>query len=180
MVTKKQLAALAKARAVRARKAKARHVSKRTYKKRTKAEFADSGTSPKKPEYKDVEVMADLDIEEKGKLRTLWEIIKSCTVYVFKLGYIMAKAGYNEIRGQSARLTYIKYYLKKLTEDLDAVNDKTSDVKIEHLKKSADMLVQLTDLESAENKKLSKKFIRDIYAIPTFIEKIKKDRQKDK
>ena len=188
MVTKKQLAALAKARAVRARKAKTRHVSKRTYKKRTKAEF--EGEVPPKAGYKNVEVSADLDTGVShailDALKYSWNALKEITILIFKKGYHVAKAravaGWNALRGQSERLSYIKYVLSNLTTELDKIDKKTTKIKLQKLKKLSEILVTLTELENEDNKDLSKKFVRDIYAIPTYIDKIikEKDSEPDK
>ena len=182
MVTKKQLAALAKARAARARKTKARHTSKRTTRKRTRVEF--EGEVPPKEGHKNVEVSADLDTGVKhavlDALKYTWSALKEITVLIFKKGYHVAKAraiaGWNALRGQSERLSYIKYVLANLTAELDKVDKKTTKIKLQKLKKLSEVLVTLTELENEDNKDLSKKFVRDIYAIPNYIDKIIKEK----
>lgn len=157
MATKKQLAALARARAIRA--AKTRRC--RTTRKRTGAEVAEN-------KFKTAIVKAS---------ESVWSALKTFSSYVSKTGIELVKstslAALNTFRKQSARLTYIKALLNELMAQIDDLESKPDKDKIDNLEKNADILIKLIDIEMKENPKLPKRFVREVKSVPEYIKKLR-------
>ena len=155
MATKKQLAALAKARAARQRRC-------RFTRKRTGTEVEGTPTKIKTAIVK--------------ASKSVWTALKSFTSYLTRTGIDVVKntsfVAINTIKGQSARLTYIKLLLEQLTKELDNIEGKPSEEKYKKLTKNVNVLVALTELEMDDNKELPKRFIREIYNMKDYIKKL--------
>ena len=160
MATKKQLAALAKARAARKRQTK-RVIRCRTTRKRTGAETGEN-------KFKTL-------VAKTGD--SIWTAIKSFSSYVKETGIALFKntsmAAINTFKKQSARLTYIKILLDQLMKEIDEIEQKPSKERIDNLDNNADILIKLIDMEAKENDKLPKRFIREVKSVPGYIDKLK-------
>ena len=165
MATKKQLAALAKARAARRRVSTRRTTTTRRCRitrKRTGFEI------------------------DKEKLKThiynasksVWTAMKDFTAHLADTGAKLIKntsmAAISALQDESARLAYIKLLLNELSKALDEMEESPTIEKITKLARNAKILVKLTKLEEEENKNLPKRFLREIYNVPEEIEKIRK------
>ena len=171
MATRKQLAALARGRAIKAAQTKRRtrgYRVKRTYKRTSENPQLQITTSE------------PIIIEGNKSLlgeafKYVMSALKSFLGYGLKKGYIMLKGGakgaYHAVIEQSERLTYMKYLLEYLFDELEKCDEKTSKAKLLKLEKCADILKQLTEIEFEENPKLPKRFMRDVYSIPELIKK---------
>ena len=203
MVTKKQLEALARGRAIRARNLKMGHTTKRTSKKKTKESYTVDekyrkellptknyspdalsiyfGVGKKKNdkiEYPIVLYKPKSTLKENAKEiakhigKTLWE----CTKYIVSFGWRATKAAakgiYNDFSEQSERLLYMRYLLASLNETMDKFNSKTPLSELKKAKKNIKILMKLTKLEKESNPNLPLKLIKDIIAIPAYLNSI--------
>ena len=160
MATKKQLAALAKARA--ARKKQTRRVIRcRRTNKRTGAEMEEN-------KFKTM-------LLKTGE--SVWSAMKRFSSYLSRTGIDLVKntglAALNTFRKQSARLTYIKVLLDDLMKEIDAIEQKPTQEKIDNLSTNANILMKLIDIEEKENDKLPKRFVREIRSVPGYINKLR-------
>ena len=162
MATRKQLAALAKARAARRKQTRRTTIRRcRTTKKRTGAETEES-------KFKTL-------VAKTGE--KIWSAMKSFGSYVKTTGIDLFKntslAALNTFRKQSARLTYIKILLDQLMKEIDEIEQKPSQEKLDKLDKNADILIKLIDMEAKENNQLPKRFVREVNSVPGYIEKLR-------
>ena len=161
MATKKQLAALAKARAARKRQPR-RGIYCRTTRKRTGFEIDKE------------KLKANINNTSK----TIWQALKSFSSYLAQTGIKLLRntsmAAISTIQGQSGRIAYIKLLLNQIMATLDEIETAPTIEKITKLSKNANMLVALTKLEEEDNPDLPKRFLREVYSVPDEIEKIRK------
>ena len=164
MATKKQLAALAKARAARRRVSTRRGTIRRCRITRKRTGFEIDREKIKTSIY--------------NTSKSMWTALKDFSAYLAKTGIKLIKntsmAAISTIQGQSGRLAYIKLLMNQIMTSLDEMEASPSIEKITKLSKNANMLVALTKLEEEDNKDLPKRFLREVYNVPDEIEKIRK------
>ena len=164
MATKKQLAALAKARAARRRVSTRRGTTRRCRITRKRTGFEIDREKIKTSIY--------------NTSKSMWTALKDFSAYLAKTGIKLIKntsmAAISTIQGQSGRLAYIKLLMNQIMTSLDEMEASPSIEKITKLSKNANMLVALTKLEEEDNKDLPKRFLREVYNVPDEIEKIRK------
>ena len=164
MATKKQLAALAKARAARRRVSTRRTTTRRCRITRKRTGFEIDREKLKTSIY--------------NTSKSMWTALKDFSAYLAKTGIKLIKntsmAAISTIQGQSGRLAYIKLLMNQIMTSLDEMEASPSIEKITKLSKNANMLVALTKLEEEDNKDLPKRFLREVYNVPDEIEKIRK------
>ena len=165
MATKKQLAALAKARAARRRGITRRGTTTRRCRiTRKRTGFEIDREKIKTSIY--------------NTSKSMWTALKDFSAYLAKTGIKLIKntsmAAISTIQGQSGRLAYIKLLMNQIMTSLDEMEASPSIEKITKLSKNANMLVALTKLEEEDNKDLPKRFLREVYNVPDEIEKIRK------
>ena len=164
MATKKQLAALAKARAARRRVSTRRTTTRRCRITRKRTGFEIDKEKLKTNIY--------------NTSKSMWTALKDFTAYLAKTGVKLLKntsiAAISTIQGQSGRLAYIKLLMNQIMTSLDEIEEAPTIEKITKLSKNANMLVALTKLEEEDNKDLPKRFLREVYNVPEEIEKIRK------
>ena len=164
MATKKQLAALAKARAARRRVSTRRTTTRRCRITRKRTGFEIDKEKLKTHIY--------------NASKSVWTAMKDFTAHLADTGAKLIKntsmAAISALQDESARLAYIKLLLNELSKALDEIGESPSIEKITKLARNAKILVKLTKLEEEENKNLPKRFLREIYNVPEEIEKIRK------
>ena len=164
MATKKQLAALAKARAARRRVSTRRTTTRRCRITRKRTGFEIDKEKLKTHIY--------------NASKSVWTAMKDFTAHLADTGTKLIKntsmAAISALQDESARLAYIKLLLNELSKALDEIGESPSIEKITKLARNAKILVKLTKLEEEENKNLPKRFLREIYNVPEEIEKIRK------
>ena len=164
MATKKQLAALAKARAARRRVSTRRTTTRRCRITRKRTGFEIDKEKLKTHIY--------------NASKSVWTAMKDFTAHLADTGAKLIKntsmAAISALQDESARLAYIKLLLNELSKALDEIGESPTIEKITKLARNAKILVKLTKLEEEENKNLPKRFLREIYNVPEEIEKIRK------
>ena len=177
MVTKKQLEALARGRAIRCAKNKTcKRSTKRTGEDPEKENKEDRVVKNVRvedvtddPEYADKE--PDIKLEEEGAFK---KYVVGSVKYIASamkefLSYIGKSAG-KLLKGPSDRLVYMRKLLKTLNNAIHNIQDKPKIPELTKLYKNAKALLMLTILEKEENPKLPRKFVRDICIVATYID----------